>query len=140
MTEVTTDRAGAEAIAAALTAAWNAADGPAFAREFTEDADFVNIFAMHGVGRAAIAAAHTMIFETIYRGSRNAFTVEDVRSLREDVVVAHVSARLHVPQGPMAGDLRALATAVLVREGGAWKIAAFHNTKEEKPPFPPPQP
>ena len=79
-----------------------------------------------------------MIFDTIYRGSRNAFSIEGLRSLRDGVALAHVRAELHVPNGPMAGELRALATAVLVREGDAWKIAAFHNTKEQAPPGPPP--
>ena len=134
MAEAPPDRAAADAIVAALTTAWNAADGVAFAREFTDDADFVNIFATHGVGRDAIAEAHQMIFDTIYRGSRNAFSIEALRSLRDGVALAHVRAVLQVPEGPMAGELRALATAVLVREGDAWKIAAFHNTKEVQPP------
>jgi len=134
MAEALSDRAAADAVAAALTTAWNAADGAAFAREFTDDADFVNIFAMHGVGREAIAEAHQMIFDTIYRGSRNAFSVEAVRSLRDDVALAHIRALLEIPEGPMQGELRALATAVMVREGEAWKIAAFHNTKEGQLP------
>jgi hypothetical protein len=32
--------------------------------------------------------------------------------------------------------LDALATAVLVREGDAWRIVAFHNTREQPPPGP----
>jgi uncharacterized protein (TIGR02246 family) len=139
MTQTTApaDRAAVEAIADELTAAWNAADGAAFARPFTADADFVNIYAMHGVGRDAIAAAHQAIFDTVYRGSRNTFTVEKIRRLGDDTMLVHIKAELHVPQGPMSGDLRALASAVLVRDGAGWSITAFHNTREQAPPGPP---
>ena len=126
--------AAAENIAAALTTAWNDADGRAFAAQFTAGADFVNIYAMHGVGREAIAHGHQAIFDTIYKGSTNRFTVKAVRRLNDDIAVAHISARLQVPSGPMAGDLVALATAVLVREGETWRITAFQNTREQAPP------
>ncbi len=134
MTDPAKARAAAEKIAAALTAAWNAADGEAFAAEFAGDADFVNIFAMHVEGREEIARVHQMIFDTIYKGSVNAFTVEEVRSLGEHAAVAHIRANLHVPAGPMAGDLKALATAVMQHDGYDWKIVAFQNTRETPPP------
>jgi uncharacterized protein (TIGR02246 family) len=133
------DRAAIDEVAASLTAAWNAADGAAFARAFTDDADFVNIYATHGVGRDDIAKNHQMIFDGVYRGSRNTFTVTKVRQLGDGVALAHIAADLHIPQGPMTGELRALATAVLVREGSSWSIAAFHNTREQAPPGPPPR-
>lgn len=91
-----------------LTSAWNVGDGGAFARAFAEDADFVNIYATHVAGRDAVAQLHQTIFEGVYQGS--------------------------VPQGPMAGDMHTLATAVLVREGSGWSIASFHNTREQAPP------
>ena len=136
MTDSTAARAAADKIAAALTTAWNAADGKAFAAEFTADADFVNIFAMHGVGQDAIARAHQTIFDTIYKGSTSLFTVKAVRPIGGDAAVAHIGARLQVPSGPMAGELAALATAVLVREGDDWRIVAFQNTREQAPPGP----
>jgi uncharacterized protein (TIGR02246 family) len=136
MTDSTKARAAAETIAAALTTAWDAADSKAFAAEFTGDADFVNIFAMHVVGRDEIAQLHQTIFDTIYKGSRNTFTVEEVRGLGEHAAVAHIRAHLHVPSGPLTGEIVTLATAVLVREGHAWQIAAFQNTRVQTPPGP----
>ena len=56
------DTAAFEKIVKGLERAWNRADGDAYASYFAEDADFVNIFAMHGKGRAAIAVAHDAIF------------------------------------------------------------------------------
>ena len=124
----------ADEIAATLTRAWNAYDGDAFADAFTDDADFVNIFAAHGIGRPAIANAHRMLFETIYSGSTITFTAERSRAVGTDVVIAHIRADLTVPAGPMEGALQALATAVVTRNGDEWKIVAFQNTRQQTPP------
>jgi uncharacterized protein (TIGR02246 family) len=56
-------------IASDLEQAWNAGDGEAFARRFTEDADFVNIRGEHFRTRPVIAAGHQAIFDSVYRGS-----------------------------------------------------------------------
>lgn len=134
MSDPTTIRAGAESIATALAAAWNAADAAAFSRQFAPDADFVNIFATHVVGRGEIEQLHKTIFETIYKGSFNKFTVEEVRPLGERAAVAHIRTHLHVPSGPLAGEIVTLATAVLVHAGHGWLIDAFQNTRVQTPP------
>lgn len=121
-------------VAAALTDAWNNGDGAAFGRQFTEDADFVNIFAQHIVGREGIARQHQTIFDTIYKGCPNKFTVVKERRIGADTIVAHIKAELRVPTGPMAGEIDTVALTVLVRAGEGWKIAAFHNTREQPPP------
>lgn len=128
-------------VAASLTHAWNASDSQAFASAFTADADFVNIYAMRAVGRDEIAGLHKMIFDTVYRGSDNRFTLDKIRRLSDDAVAAIITSELNVPQGPMAGIVRAVATAVFVRDGEAWKIAMFQNTREQTPPplDPPPK-
>jgi len=136
MSDPTKIRAGAEAVAAALTTAWNEADAAAFAREFAPDADFVNIFGMHVTGRDEIEKIHQTIFDTIYKGSRNVFTVEEVRALGEHAAIAHVRAHLHVPSGPLTGEIVTLATAVLVLGGHHWLIDAFQNTRVQDPPGP----
>lgn len=130
------ERKGIEGAVAALTQAWNAGDADSFARVFTEDADFVNIFAMHLSGREAIAQQHRAIFEDIYRGTHNAFTLEDTKALADGLALAHISSRFAVPAGPLAGEMRTLASAVLVRDGSGWAIRSFHNTREQAPPIP----
>jgi uncharacterized protein (TIGR02246 family) len=130
-------RAGLDRIAGSLTEAWNAGDGVAFARCFTTDADFVNIFALHVVGRDAIAKQHQFIFDSIYRGSRNVFTILGTRALADAAVLAHIAADLHVLDGPLAGEIETLASAVFVRDGASWLIASFHNTRVQQPPGPP---
>jgi uncharacterized protein (TIGR02246 family) len=127
------DRVALENIVRQLEAAWNAMDGAAFAAPFAAEADFVNIRGEHFCGQAAIAAGHTAIFQTIYAGSTNHYTVEGARLLRPEVALVRVHSMLDAPQGPLAGRHRARFSLVLTKEGGGWEIAAFHNTLEAAP-------
>ena len=111
-----------------LERAWNAADGAGFAQPFAEDADFVNIRADHFHTRAVIAQGHQGIFDTIYKGSVVRYRLASVREISPKVLLAHVKATLKVPTGPMAGEMDALYSLVLVQNGNDWHIAAFHNT------------
>ena len=118
----------AETVVKQLEEAWNAADGTAFAAPFASDADFVNIRGDLHTGREEIAAGHQHIFTTIYAGSTVRYSMRQARELDEGVILAHISATLNVPGGPMAGETNALASIVLVENGGEHRIAAFHNT------------
>src|SRR3712207_2290615 len=123
---------GAEGVAAEmigrLEGAWNGADGRAFGEPFAADADFVDIRGEHHRGREAISAGHRAIFGSIYEGSTVDYELTGVRELSEGVILAHSSAVLRVPSGPLAGEHGAVQTLVLVREDDGWEIAAFHNT------------
>jgi len=118
----------AETAAKRLEAAWNAADGAAFAAPFAPDADFVNVRGELHSGSPAIATGHQQIFDTIYSGSTVSYEAFQARELDDRVVLAHVNATLNVPGGPLAGVHRALATVVLVRDGDEHRVASFHNT------------
>jgi uncharacterized protein (TIGR02246 family) len=127
------DRAALENIVRQLEAAWNAMDGAAFAAPFAADADFVTIRGEHSRGRAAIAAGHAAIFQTIYAGSTNHFTIDGARLLRAEVALVHVHSVLDAPNGPLAGRHGARFSLVLTKAGGGWEIAALHNTLEAAP-------
>lgn len=111
-----------------LEAAWNAADGAAFAAPFAPDADFVNVRGELHSGGEAIAIGHQQIFDTIYAGSTVEYDVFHAREIDDRVIVAHLRATLQVPGGPLAGTHDALATVVLSRDGEEHRIASFHNT------------
>jgi uncharacterized protein (TIGR02246 family) len=127
---IPTDRAALADIVRRLEAAWNAMDGAAFAADFAEDADFVNVRGEHLRGRSAIADGHAAILRTIYAGSTNRYTVEAARLLRPEVALVHVHSRLDAPRGPLAGRHTARFSLVLTREPSGWQIVAFHNTLE----------
>ena len=124
--------AGAENIAKELIGrleqAWNEADGRAFGEPFTADADFVDIRGEYHRGREEIAAGHQAIFDSIYKGSTVNYQLMQARDLLDGVILAHSTAVLEVPMGPLAGEHGAVQSLVLVRDGDEWKIAGFHNT------------
>jgi uncharacterized protein (TIGR02246 family) len=126
-----TDMTDATAIAqetyARLEKAWNAADGPGFAAPFAQDATFVDIRGSLHRGRAAIAAGHQGIFDTIYAGSTVAFEVDEVRRPATGCVVAHALSRLEAPRAFLE-PVTARSTVVLVDSAEGWQVVAFHNT------------
>ena len=121
-------------IAGELERAWNAADGAGFARAFTENADFINIRGEHFRGREVIAQGHQGIFDSIYKGSRVSYEPAGGSAVAPAVRVGQVRGHLRVPSGPLAGELNALATLVLVEQDGEWRIVVFHNTAVAQPP------
>ena len=124
----------AREVLARLERGWNEGNGDAFAEPFTEDADFVDLRGSHHRGRVPIAKGHQGIFDSIYRGSRITYSVTQARALSPEVILVHGTGHLSAPSGPLAGENDAAQTLVLVQEGGAWKIAAFHNTLVTAPP------
>jgi len=106
---------------------WNTADGSLFAKPFAEDADYVVINGNHLKGRDVIGAAHQRIFDTIYKDTMITLTVKQIRFLRPDVAVAHVSGHREGPTRDLVSD--AFITLVLTKEKSGWTIAAFQNTQ-----------
>ena len=111
-----------------LESGWNAKSGASFAKPFAEDADYVVINGMQIKGRGAIAEGHQHIFDTVYKESVLSLSVKQVRMLRADVAVVHVSGRLKTTRGADAQEGDAVITLVMTKEGGAWEIVAFQNT------------
>ena len=126
---------GPEGVAAELLGrlerAWNEADGRAFGEPFAPEVDFVDIRGEHHRGREAIAAGHQAIFDSIYEGSSVAYEPTGARKLSGGgVILAHATAILRAPSGPLAGEHNSMLSLVLAQGGGGWEIAAFHNTLE----------
>jgi uncharacterized protein (TIGR02246 family) len=115
----------------ALNAAWNSADPVAFSEQCVEDVDFINLLGMHAKGRAAVARMHDVILRGPYANSTLRFSIEGVRVLSPEAVVAIVPGDLRVPAGPVAGTILTVATVVFVRHGAGWRVANFQNTKRE---------
>ena len=110
-------------IAARLQQAWNAGDGNAIGGLFTADGSLVHGNAMHDRGAEAVAQTMSRAFAGPLKGSTISLDVVDARALQDDVVLAH--ATLAVSGGV---SLNLLQTLVLVRDAGAWRIAALQST------------
>jgi uncharacterized protein (TIGR02246 family) len=112
-----------------LDAAWNAADGRAFAAEFAADADLINLFGGYYHGRPDIGTRMQSIFDTIFKGSRHRERILELSHfISDDALLVVSSAHVDVPAGPMAPELHSRQTFLLRPEDGVWRIAHWHNT------------
>ena len=133
MTPNGSDRAAIEAILARQSAAWAAADADAFAADTQEGLLFTNVVGMFSIGRVPFVAQHEHIFSTIYKGSRMEQEVVAITLVRPDVAIVDTLTKLmdapHRPPGIelIDGAVRSRLEQVLVKEGGHWKVASFHN-------------
>lgn len=105
---------------------WNTKSGALFSKPFAEDADYVVINGNYIKGRAAIEAGHQRIFDTIYKDTTLTLTVKQIRFLRPDVAVVHVSGQRVGPTKDVVND--AMITIVMTKQKDGWLIAAFQNT------------
>jgi uncharacterized protein (TIGR02246 family) len=112
-----------------LEAGWNAKNGASYAKPFAADADYVIINGNYIKGQEAIARSHQSIFDTFYKESVLSLSVKQVRMLRPDVAVVHITGTNRFPRGTEMQTIEALITLVMTKESGGWKIAAFHNTE-----------
>ena len=131
---MTTDEQALSDIVKKLEDAWNAGDSAAFTSYFTHDATFIHIFGGQLDGHTAIEAAHRQIFDTIYKGSRNRYTVQRIRFIRPDVALVFLHAHLKFSEGGQPREILARPTLVVVKESGKWQAVAFQNTRISEPP------
>jgi len=111
-----------------LTRAWNSGDSTAFAGEFAEDGDMVNIYGMRLRGRAAIAGIYDMLFRSVFRRSRIEAEVHSSRTLCTNAFMIQLRIAVHVPAGNMMGDHDAVCSMVLESDGRQWRVGSLHNT------------
>jgi len=109
-----------------MESGWNTKSGALFAKPFAEDADYVVINGIYIKGRATIEGAHQRIFDTIYKDTNITLTVKQVRFLRPDVAVVHVTGHREGPAKELTQE--AMLTLMMTKEKHGWVIAAFQNT------------
>ena len=109
---------------------WNTKSGALFTKPFADDADYVVINGMYLKGRAVLETAHQQIFDTIYKETTVKLTVKQIRFLRPDVAVVHVSGHRDGPTKELTQA--AMLTLVMTKEKQGWTIAAFQNTPVQR--------
>jgi uncharacterized protein (TIGR02246 family) len=132
---MTADEAAIQAILQQLETAWNAYDSVSFAAWFAENANFIHIFGGQLDGRAAIQAAHKVIFNTIYKGSHASFALRSIRFLGPDVAVAFAQASVKFKENDEVRELETRPTLIVVKGKGKWQIVVFQNTKISEVPI-----
>jgi uncharacterized protein (TIGR02246 family) len=129
--DVRKDEEAIKAIISATTDAFSKHDAKAWVQYCTSDAQLVTVRGESMTGAAQIEKGLATIFQT--RGRRVTLkTLEvNVRFVRPDVALAHVKNELSGLIGPEGQTLpphQELSVRVFVKNEGAWRITAFHNT------------
>jgi uncharacterized protein (TIGR02246 family) len=124
----------------ALQDAWNRGDAAGYASLFTDDADFAAWNGSHGHSRQAIEGAHRRLFDGPLAGSRIVLVDDDAESarpeslrfIRPDVAIM-VTPGVVVLAGQSATgpDHESAQTFVLIKNGGHWRVTAFHNSRQQ---------
>lgn len=125
------DEEAIEAIITATTDAFSKHDARAWVQYCTTDAQLVTVRGESMKGVAQIEKGLAMIFQT-RGGTVTLKTLEvSVRFIRPDVALAHVRNELSglvSPDGKTLPPHQELSVRVFVKNDGAWRISAFHNT------------
>ena len=126
--------------------AWNSGDAAAYSRHFAADGTCTNIRGQFFTGRQAFIERHDYLFKGPFHGSTLKQDVVSLKFVRPDVAVVEVLTSVTGIQQlspgtntDAKGRLRTRLLQVLVKDGGEWKIVAYHNT-DVKPDVPAPDP
>jgi uncharacterized protein (TIGR02246 family) len=112
-----------------LEAAWNAADGRAFAALFSDDADFTVFDGKRLSGREEIAKDHAHSFATGNKDTTATFTIERLRFLGSDAAVVHLDVLIVKKHRQLSASEERMASPVAIfqRVNDLWRIVAFAN-------------
>ena len=115
--------------------AWNSGDAAAYSRHFAADGTCTNIRGQFFTGRQAFIERHDYLFKGPFHGSTLKQDIVSLRFVRPDVAVVEVLTSVTGIQKlspgtnmDAKGRLRTRWLQVIVKDGGEWKIVAYHNT------------
>ncbi len=123
------DEKAIEAVIAEMTAAFN--QRLPVTSLFTDDADYVNVQGMWLKGAAQIERGRKQRFETALKDARIKVLDVQIRFLKPDVAIAHVTHEIEGMLDSSEKKLpphRELNIRVFVKQGGRWRVTAFQNT------------
>lgn len=125
---------------------WNAGDAVGYSRDFAATGTFTNIRGQFFTGYPGYLKQHEVIFAGIFKNSTLKQDIVSLKFVRPDVaIVETVTAVTGAAQSPTGvtmddkGRLRTRLLQVVAKEGGVWKIVAYHNV-DVKPGIPVPEP
>jgi uncharacterized protein (TIGR02246 family) len=128
------DRADEDAIRKVITemtSGFNSHDGRAASIMYLPDAKLTTVRGEVMNGQAEIEKGLNAIFATRAKNAAHRTLAVAVKFIRPDVALAHVTNELSGLVGPDGQGLPAhqeLSLRVFVKDGGHWRVAAFHNT------------
>ncbi len=130
---MTQDEEAIRRIVAEMTDGFNRHDARAATRMYAPDADFVSVRGEAAAGSMEIEEKLAAIFATRAGGAVLTTLDVKVRFVRPDVALVHVLNELGglvALNGKKLPAHRELSIRVFVKDDGAWRVAAFHNTMQ----------
>ena len=144
--QASTDETAIRNIIQEETTAWNAGDAVAYARHFAADGTFTNVRGQFFTGRQAFTERHDFVFKGQFKGGTLKQDIVSLKFAQPDVAVVEVLTSVTGIQQlspgtntDAKGRLRTRLLQVMVKDGGEWKIVAYHNT-DVKPDVSAPDP
>jgi uncharacterized protein (TIGR02246 family) len=129
------DEAAIREILRVQTDAWNRGDGVAWAREFTDDSDFVNMRGGTYHGRSEIGARVAANLQGNLKGSHLSMAIRqfslpdpDVALIETDVEIAGAAGSVPLPGATPEGVAKIRIKYVAVRRNRHWYFIAFQGT------------
>jgi uncharacterized protein (TIGR02246 family) len=101
------------------------------AKQYTADAEFTNVAGIHVKGAAAIEKFMTAGFATRLKAATWKPVDRTIRFIRPDVAIVHATAEISGfsnPDGSTVPPHNELSIRIFEKDGGIWRVAAFHNT------------
>ena len=114
-----------------MTEGFNKHDAKAATEMYTSDADFVTVRGDKYTGAAEIQQKLGSILSTRAKQATLKTLNTTVRFVKPDLAIAHVTNELSGlidSTGLKLPSHRELSVRVFIKESGAWKVTAFHNT------------
>ncbi|HMG13637.1 MAG TPA: SgcJ/EcaC family oxidoreductase [Gemmatimonadaceae bacterium] len=125
---------------------WNKGDAVGYSRDFSAAGTFTNIRGQFFTGYPGYLKQHEVIFQGIFKNSAAKQEIVSLKFVRPDVaIIETVTTVSGAAQGPVGvtrddkGRIRTRLLQVVAKEGGVWKIVAYHNV-DVKPEIPFPEP
>lgn len=110
--------------------AWNKSDAKLLAALWLTDGDYVSSTGRTARGRDEVEKAFAEQWGGIYKGTKIAHTLTNVRFLRKDVAIADGAfeiAGMRDASGKVLGSRSGLSTIVAAKKGTRWYIAALRG-------------
>ena len=134
------DKVAIEKIVQDLADSWNEKEGVGFGVNFSDDADFVNIFGMHFSGKAEIEDRHIKILQTMFKNSKLQMVKTTLREIQPGVVIALIQWKLDAKKSPITlsskyfDEIReGIFTNVFLYANNKWVITASQNVIKPYP-------
>jgi uncharacterized protein (TIGR02246 family) len=124
------DEKDIRAIGAQIQSAWNKADAKELADLFLTDGDYVSSTGRTARGRDELQKAFAAQWGGIYKGTKLAHTLTNVRFVRRDVAIADGAFEItgmRDANGKLLPTRSGLSTVIAAKKGDRWYVAGLRG-------------